>query len=75
MISIYFAFTTLSTVGFGDYHPITNFERLLCASIMLNGVLIFSYIMNQFIVIMTIFLELDQDHEESIDLDNFIGVL
>lgn len=29
IISIYFAFTSLSTVGFGDYAPRSNIERLL----------------------------------------------
>ena len=33
----YFAFTTLSTVGLGDYHPKSNDERIMCAFIMLFG--------------------------------------
>ena len=41
---IYFSFTTLSTVGFGDYHPRTNIERFLGAFILLSGVTITSYI-------------------------------
>ena len=47
----YWAFTTLSTVGFGDIHPISNEERVFCSFIFLFGVLIFSYIMNVFMEI------------------------
>ena len=48
----YFAFTSLSTVGFGDLHPRSDFERLACAFILLFGVAIFSYIMGNFIEIL-----------------------
>jgi len=27
----YFLFTTLSTTGFGDYHPRSDYERLACS--------------------------------------------
>ena len=40
---MYFAFTTLSTVGFGDYYPVSNTERLVGAFGMLFGVALFSY--------------------------------
>ena len=42
---MYFAFTTISTVGFGDYYPITDAERAIWAPILLSGVAIFSYFM------------------------------
>ena len=29
IIALYFAFTSLSTVGFGDYAPVGNIERIL----------------------------------------------
>ena len=51
IIVTYFAFTSLSTVGFGDYNPRSDIERLLCAFILLFGVAIFSYIMGNFISI------------------------
>ena len=47
-----FALTTLSTVGYGDYVPISNFERVVAAIIMLCGVAFFSYIMSNFIEIL-----------------------
>lgn len=33
----YFSFTTLSTVGFGDYHPKSNIERILGIFVFLVG--------------------------------------
>jgi hypothetical protein len=42
---VYFTFTTLSTVGFGDFNPKSNVERLIVAFGMLLGVAIFSIIM------------------------------
>lgn len=44
----YFAFTSLSTVGFGDLHPQSDAECFICSFILLFGVAIFSYCMGQF---------------------------
>ena len=44
---LYFTFTSLSTVGFGDFYPITNEERIFCSFILLFGVTIFSYTQSQ----------------------------
>ena len=52
IIVTYYSFTSLSTVGFGDYHPRSNSERIFCAFILLFGVAIFSYIMGIFIEIL-----------------------
>ena len=43
----YFMFTTLSTVGLGDYHPINDRERALGSLILLFGVLITSVVMDK----------------------------
>jgi hypothetical protein len=40
----YFAFTSLSTVGLGDYHPISDPERLMGAFVLLFGVSMTSFI-------------------------------
>lgn len=47
--SAYFAFTSLSTVGFGDLTPRSDIERAFGAFLLLIGVAIFSYIMGSFI--------------------------
>lgn len=49
---IYFAFTSLSTVGFGDMYPRSDVERFLGAFVLLLGVMIFSFIMSIFIDIL-----------------------
>lgn len=53
LISLYFAFTSLSTVGFGDFAPRGNIERSFGAFMLLFGVAIFSYIMGNFIDILS----------------------
>lgn len=58
---MYFAFTTLSTVGFGDYAPRSNVERLFFTGVLLGGVAIFSYIMGVFIEILKSFFALTAD--------------
>jgi len=52
LLLIYFAFTSLSTVGFGDLNPRSDFERIFVAFMLLFGVAIFSYIMGVFIEIL-----------------------
>ena len=34
---MYFSFTTMSTVGFGDFHPVNDFERVMCLMIFFFG--------------------------------------
>ena len=48
LVALYFAFTTLSTVGFGDFHPRSNVERIIGAALMVFGVAILSIIITQF---------------------------
>lgn len=49
LTSMYFAFTSLSTVGFGDLTPRSDLERAIGAFLLLTGVSLFSYIMGSFI--------------------------
>ena len=74
-ILMYFAFTTLSTVGFGDYYPVSNMERLVGCVILIAGVAIFSLMMGKFIEILTSFKEMNNDYNESDDLMKFFGLL
>ena len=52
ILSSYFALTTLSTVGYGDYFPVSKEEKIFVIFIMLAGVAFFSYLMGQFIEIL-----------------------
>ena len=49
IITMYFAITSLSTVGFGDFTPRSDIERLLGSIMLLGGVIIFSNCMAKFI--------------------------
>ena len=53
IVSCYYALTTLSTVGYGDFYTVSDRERVLAVVIMLGGVAFFSYIMGHFIEIIT----------------------
>ena len=51
LITFYFSLSSLSTVGFGDFVPKSDFERTLCVFIFLFGVSLFSRVMSMFIQI------------------------
>jgi hypothetical protein len=72
---IYYSFTSLTTVGFGDYHPKSDYERLLCLFILMFGVAIFSYIMGNFIQIVVQFREFNQEIDEGDELTKFFGLI
>ena len=44
IMSGYFVFTTISTVGYGDLHASTTLERFFCIMIMLAGATSFTFI-------------------------------
>lgn len=75
IVVVYYAFTSLSTVGFGDYHPRSDEERMLCAFILLFGVAIFSYIMGVFIEILQQYNSLFATIEEGDELAKFFGII
>lgn len=75
IIAMYFALTTVSTTGFGDLYPKSDFERLVCAFMMLSGVSLFSYVLSQLrhMVKQKDSLEGGFDHRDK--LDSFFKVL
>lgn len=75
IIALYFAFTSLSTVGFGDFNPKSNIERFVVAFILLFGVAIFSYVMGNFIEILGQFKEFHKDLEDGDNLAKFLGTI
>mmetsp|Transcript_25788 Transcript_25788/g.39643 ORF Transcript_25788/g.39643 Transcript_25788/m.39643 type:complete len:81 (-) Transcript_25788:231-473(-) len=44
----YFVFTSLSTVGLGDFHPVSDIERVAGAIMLLFGVMMTSFVMENF---------------------------
>lgn len=68
--------TTLSTVGYGDFYPLTNVERVICVVVMLFGVAFFSYIMGRFIEILEEFnAEKTGTENDESDLKNWFTLL
>ena len=75
IVSTYFAFTSLSTVGLGDYHPRGDIERLCTSFMLLFGVAIFSYVMGNFIEILSEFKEFHKEIDDGDNLSRFFGTL
>jgi hypothetical protein len=44
ILTTYYMFTTMSTVGFGDLYPISNKERLFIIVLLFSGVILFAQI-------------------------------
>jgi potassium voltage-gated channel Eag-related subfamily H protein 8 len=72
---VYFAFTTLATVGYGDFKPISNSERLIGSFILLFGVAVFSFIMGNFIEMLMEFKVVTADNEDNASLTRWFGLL
>jgi hypothetical protein len=75
IVNTYFAFTSLSTVGFGDYHPISNIERLFTAFMLMCGVACFSFVMGNFIEILGKYSEISSTFDDGDNLSKFFGAL
>ena len=73
---IYFSFTSLTTVGFGDLHPRSDFERIYIAFGLLLGVAIFSFIMGEFIAMISNIDQYDASAGgDGSELSRFFGIL
>ena len=75
IIMMYYMFTSLSTVGFGDFHPRGDEERFICAVILLFGVAIFSYFMGILFQILENFKMLNDDLDDGDSLSEFFGLI
>ena len=75
IIMLYYSFTTLSTIGFGDYHPVSDEERIIVVCGLLFGVMIFSFSMGVFIQILQNFQMLHVDLDDGDELEKFFGLI
>jgi len=75
VLLLYYSFTSLSTVGFGDFYPRSNLERLMIAFFLLFGVAIFSYIMGIFIEILNKFQDLTAVLDDGEQLNSFMNII
>ena len=71
----YFLFTTLSTTGFGDYHPRSDYERLACSQMLFLGLMVFAYVLGEYTGILDTIMNLDADVDEGDDLSRFFGLV
>ena len=71
----YFAFTTLSTVGLGDFHPKQNSERIFCSFIMLFGVMLTSLLMENFSQMIQELKNFNKNYDESDRFNLFLGTM
>jgi len=64
ILATYYAYTSLSTVGFGDLNPRDDIERVFIAFMLLLGVAIFSLVMGNFIAIIELYNEYESDFND-----------
>ena len=75
LIQMYFMMTSLSTVGFGDYYPVNDFERVIGSAILLTGVTVFSYIMSKLADMIINFNKLTGESNDQQDIEKFMTLL
>ena len=63
IVNTYFALTTLSTVGFGDYYPVDNSERVVGALLLYFGQAGFNFLVIQFLEVLDNIQMLDSDDD------------
>ena len=73
--AMYFALTSLSTLGFGDFYPITDFERMLTSFVLLIGVMLFSYVLSELRMMMNKIMEMYGEIENQQQLEKFFTLL
>lgn len=66
--------TTLSTIGYGDFLPKQQNEKILVSFILLTGVTIFSMIMSKLIQILSAYKEIGK-HGDTKNLSRFVLLL
>ena len=62
-------------MGYGDYYPISNQERILGIIIMLFGVAFFAFVMGNFIEIISNYEEKMGSIDMSAPLNNWLHIL
>ena len=75
IISTYYSMTTLSTIGLGDFYPVSDTERICSCFLFIIGICIFSYIMDELCLLIIKVQKLYQDIGEEDELDKFFILL
>ena len=72
---MYFIMTTLTTVGYGDYVPFSNAERIYIIFVQLIGVSFYSYIMGNFIEVISSYEKKVGIVDKGSELENWLTFL
>jgi hypothetical protein len=75
IIVLYYSVTTLSTVGFGDFVPQNNQDRIFITVSLIFGVGIFSAVLNLFQGLFYQLWNLNNDFDDSDKLSDFFTLL
>jgi hypothetical protein len=75
IICCYFILTTLSTVGYGDFTPKSNIEKIIAIFLMILGIAFFSYIMGNFTDIITTYNQKMGIVDRATDLQVWLATL
>jgi cytochrome c biogenesis protein CcdA len=73
---MYFAFTTFSTVGLGDFNYLntSDFEIIFGTGMLLMGFVIFIYIISQYISMINAFIDFNKEIGDGEKLSQFFKV-
>lgn len=72
---IYYALTTLSSVGLGDYFPKNSEERVFITLVFFLELGVFSIVVGKFISYMDSYAKGIEDGDQSTELERFFNVL
>jgi len=62
-------------VGFGDFSPESNLERIIMVVVFVTGVAVFSILTNNFLDSVSLFRKISSENEESEGLSKFLNLL
>lgn len=75
VLGTYYALTSLSTVGFGDFAPRSNIERIYITFVLLFCGPIFSYFLGTFMEIIEQYQAFKKDLDDRDQLERFIKTI
>ena len=75
VISFYFALTSLSSVGLGDFYPVSDTERLIGGIMLLFGSALFSFMSGLLIDAILTLKNVDKEYDDEDELYKFFDTI
>ena len=75
ILTTYYLFTTMSTVGFGDLYPISDKERIFLIFLLFSGVLLFAQIQGHYHQTYEEIGNFFQDFDDCDELERFFDLI